>query len=397
MRSLNASKRERRGRRASAGLLAGISLLAFLGCSAPEPANVVLITFDTTRADRLGPYGYEEGSTPTLDRMAQQGFTFDAHMTPIPITLPAHTTLLTGLTPPAHTVRDNGTFTVPEDALTLAEILQEEGYDTSAFVASFPLEEQFNLDQGFGHYDDEFSDHSTAPLRPQMDIFFDERRAGAVVDAALRYHRERRPGPFFTFLHFFDPHQPQLPPSPYDVQFRAQPYDGEIAYADEQLGRFLNFLEERGDLDNTLVIFTSDHGEGLGEHGEVSHAMLLHQATLRIPLILQGPGVSQGRTSEWTFSTQIFATVLDYLGLDTPELPVEPGHSLLPLMANEGEAPEGWPRFNAYFETIAPRASQGWAQQVGFMRESWRLVEGPRPTLYDLDQDPRELDNRHAQ
>jgi arylsulfatase A-like enzyme/Tfp pilus assembly protein PilF len=383
-------------KRSGGWLLVVGCLLAASGCGRQHP-NLVVVTFDTTRVDHIGAFGYDKARTPTVDALADGGFLFRNHLTPVPLTLPAHTSLFTGHTPPVHTVRDNGTFYVPEGETTLAEVLADAGYDTSAFVGSFPLARQFQLDQGFGHYDDDFRhDRFSDPRRAGLDIFFDERPAGAVVDAALAYHRERKAKPFFTFLHFFDPHQPQEPPPPFDLEFRARPYDGEIAYADSELARFFALLKERGEWDNTIVVFTADHGEGLGEHGELTHAILLHQATLHVPLILRGPGVTAGETTEWTRSTQLYATLLELLGIDLPKLEHPVDDSLLPLIENGGARPADAPRFTAYFETIAPRTVQGWAQLTGWMKEDWRLVYGPKPELYQLREDPQELDNRFA-
>lgn len=384
------------GSRAPATLgLVLLAAAALAGCGRTRP-NLVLITLDTTRADHLGAYGYAGAKTPTIDGLAREGFLFRRHLTPVPITLPAHTSLMTGLFPPVHTVRDNGTFYVPPSALTLAEVLQKAGYDTAAFVASFPLEKRFGLDQGFAHYDDRFyRDERDRARRDIEGLFFDERPARDVVDAALAYLEGRQQRPFFVWLHFFDPHQPQQPPAPFDIEFRDRPYDGEIAYVDSQLARFLAFLSARGDRERTVVALTADHGEGLGDHGELSHAILLHQATLHIPLVLAGPGVPQGETTAWTSATSVLATLLDLLHLPVPSSeqtgfgkPV--GASLAPLLANGGQLPADGPPFTAYFETIAPRTSQGWSQLTGWMQGDLRYIYGPSPALYDLAADPRE-------
>jgi arylsulfatase A-like enzyme/predicted negative regulator of RcsB-dependent stress response len=369
-------------------------LLLAAGCGARgRSTNLVVVSLDTTRADHLGPYGDAAARTPNLDALASAGFVFRRHLTPVPITLPAHTTLFTGLYPPTHGVHDNGSFVVSPDQTTLAEVLHDAGYETSAFVGAFPLAARFGLDQGFDRYDDRFARDEPERRRGALDIFFDERPANAVVDAAIRYHSERRRKPFFTFLHFFDPHQPQQPPAPYDVLFRNRLYDGEIAFVDEQLGRLFAFLKERGEWDDTLVVVTADHGEGLGEHGESSHSILLHQATLHIPLIVAGPRVPRGSSQAWTSSTQVFATLLDLLGVKAPRGASPTGASLRPLLESGGRLPPGAPPFTAYFETIAPLTSQGWSHMVGYMRGDVRMIHAPRPELYDLGGDPRELTN----
>ncbi len=385
-------------------LLRGVSaslLLCGLGgliaCGQPPRPDILIITMDTTRADHLGVYGYARAQTPNIDALATDGFLFWQHLTPVPITLPSHTSLMTGLFPPSHTVHDNGTFVVPQEAATLAEVLRDAGYDTAAFIASFPLEGRFGLDQGFDLYDADFKAGNEDPTRKDRSIYFDERPAGQVVDAVLEHwSRDDGDAPRFTFVHFFDPHQPLAPPAPYDVQFRTSPYDGEIAYVDEQLGRLFDALKESGDWENTLVVLTADHGEGLGEHGEMTHAILLHQATLHIPLILRGPGVPVGETEEWTISTQLFRTLLDPLELTPPDGEFATSHSLWPLLDNGGPAPAGYPRFTGFFETIAPRTSQGWAQLSAWMKGDWRLVHAPRPELFDLANDPDERADRLA-
>ncbi len=378
--------------------LAGLCLAGLvLSSCGRQRLNLVFISMDTTRADHLGVYGYEEARTPNIDALAANGFLFRRHMTPVPLTLPSHTSMFTGHYPPTHTVRDNGTFYVPEGEVTLAETLRDAGYDTAAFVASFPLDAKFNLNQGFAVYDDHYprkSETGSNPDRPAMSIYFDERPARDVVDAALAYHRGREPGPFFTFLHFFDAHQPQKPPPPFDVEFRRKPYDGEIAYVDQQIGRFFDYLKASGNWDNTLIVLTGDHGEGLGEHGELTHSILLHQPTLHVPLILSGPPVAVGETNAWTMSTQLYATILDLLAIAKPDLEKPISASLKPLLDNGGVRPEGSERFTAYFETIAPRTTQGWSQLTAWMKGDWRLVHGPKPELYNLDLDPEEMENR---
>lgn len=378
--------------------LAALTGLAAAGCAKPRP-NLLLITLDTTRADHLGAYGYPGAKTPAIDALARRGFLFRRHLTPVPLTLPAHTTIMTGRYPPTHTVHDNGTFFVPAAEVTIAEVLAGAGYQTSAFVGSFPLEHRFGLDQGFARYNDDFyRDARDREQRPRIEgVFFEERPAGHVVDAWLSSDREQLKRPFFTWLHFFDPHQPQLPPPPFDVEFRDRPYDGEIAYVDSQLARVFAALDERGELDSTVIVVTADHGEGLGEHGELTHAMLLHQATLHVPLIIAGPGVPHGETDAWTIAPQLFRTLLDLTGVSTPAAEIATEPSLSPLLTGQAPAAQAPAEFSAYFETIAPRTTQGWSQLTGFMRGDRRYIHGPKPELYDLARDPGELANLFAE
>lgn len=373
---------------------AAVLVLVAAGCGRPEPPpNLVLVSFDTTRADHIGAWGRVGARTPTIDALAARGFAFRRHLTPVPVTLPAHTTMMTGRTPAEHTVRNNGTFRAPDAAVTLAEILRDAGWRTAAFVGAFPLDRRFGLDQGFEVYDDDvgarYRDADGYRLEPRQGIFFDERPARDVVDAALSHHRELdAEAPFFTFLHFFDPHQPLEPPPPFDVELRGRPYDAEIAAADHELGRFLAALEAAGRLERTIVIVTADHGEGLGEHNESTHAMLLHQATLHVPLVIAGPGVPAGAADVFTHHDQLLATALELLGVEPPDgLPVI-GPSLAPLLA--GGRP---PARDLYFETVAPRLEQGWSQLAALQRDGRRYVHGPRPELYELERDPRELDD----
>jgi arylsulfatase A-like enzyme/Tfp pilus assembly protein PilF len=373
-------------------LLALLAAAAAGGCGRQRP-DVLIVTLDTVRADHLGTYGDSLAHTPHLDALAARGFRFDRHMTPVPITLPSHTTLFTGLTPPAHGVRDNGTFVASAELFTLAELYRDAGWATAAFVGAFPVESRFGLDQGFEVYDDDLPAEGLAG----PGVYFPERPAAAVIGRALRYFEslaeDRRPR--FTWIHLFDAHQPLMPPKPWDLRFAADGYRGEIAAIDEQLGRLFAAIEGEGRLDRTLVVVTSDHGEGLGEHGELTHAILLHQATLHIPLVVAGPGVPQGQTSAWTMATQVFDTLAELAGLEASADPRR-GRSLVPLLERGGERPPDWPRFEAYFETVGPRASLGLSQLTAWMDGDWRLIHGPGPRLFDLGTDPRELDDRFA-
>ncbi|HJS75217.1 MAG TPA: sulfatase, partial [Vicinamibacteria bacterium] len=239
--------------------------------------NLLVITIDTLRADRVGAYGDSKARTPHIDRLAHEGVLFEQAVAQVPVTLPSHASLFTGLLPPTHGVRDNTYFRLDSRAQTLAETLKASGYETAAFVAAFVLDGTFGLDQGFDFYDDEVSGAATTTGT------IAERR-GELVSRSFVSWLEKRSSdrPFFAWLHFFDPHLPHAPPPPYEAS-----YGGEISYVDEQVGRVLEALAAKGEGDDTLVVLTSDHGESLGEHGEKSHGFFVYEATLRVPLILK--------------------------------------------------------------------------------------------------------------
>ncbi len=365
-----------------------IAVLLLLGGCTDDRPNVFLITLDTTRADHLGCYGNADIETPSFDALAAAGIRYDSAFTPVPITLPAHTSILTGTYPVYHGVRENAGFYVPSSARTLAEILLEEGYDTAAFVGAFPLDSQTGIDQGFEVYDDNYPSSLDKTTHPQLRRFFDERPAADVSRAALAWlDRRQGDGPFFLWTHYFDPHQPLLPPSPYRERYPDSPYDAEIASTDEAVGRILARLERDGELDNTLVILTADHGEGLGEHGEATHALLLYSSTLRVPLILRGPGLDAGTTVSAPVSTvDIFPTVLQQLGLEiAPEVQGQA------LPQSDQEAPE---QREIYAETMLGRLIYGWSPLERLTADHMMLIRGPSDTrLYDRAVDPDELNN----
>jgi len=342
--------------------------------------NLLVVTLDTTRADRLGVYGNTAIETPVVDGLAHEGVLFADAVTPVPATLPAHSSLMTGLYPPRHGVRANGTFRLEPAQLTLAEILEEHGYRNAAAVSAYVLDSSYGLDQGFETYLDDLS--RGIQHAPQT---FRERPAELANEAVSGWLAEHADEPFFLWMHYFDAHAPYLAPEPFRSRYRQDPYAGEIAYADHQLGRLLAELERHGVRERTLVVVTADHGEGLGEHGEFTHSLLLHDATLRVPLVLHAPGaLPPGRVIERQASlVDVLPTVLDLLGIEAPaELD---GHSFLGEL---GPAPRP-----TYVETLATQTLHGWAPLFGVRREDWKYVLAPRPELYDLEVDPAELAN----
>lgn len=357
--------------------------------------NVVIVTFDTTRADRLECYGNQRIKTPHLNALAADGVLFERAYAPIPITLPSHSSIMTGKVPFVHGVRDNGVFVLGEEQITLAEILSDQGYATGAAVGSFPLISRFGIDQGFSVFDDQLNSGSSDPLGlekiKKKALFFDERRAGRVNDALIPWLEQQGKKPFFAWFHYFDPHHPHEPPPPYNQLYVDDLYNGEIAYSDEQLGQIVTMLKEQGVYENTLFVFTSDHGEGLGEHNESTHSLLCYNGTLHVPLIIKIPGTAKGRrVGQRVGTVDIFPTVLDALKLRTP-VGIQ-GRSLLPLFDPNSQAPvmEDVPQ---YAETLSPRISHGWGELRVMFDADYKYIHGPRSELFDLMKDPQELDD----
>ncbi|MGH9382578.1 MAG: sulfatase-like hydrolase/transferase [Thermoanaerobaculia bacterium] len=362
-------------------LVASALLAVLAGAPAPpataqQPPNLLLVTLDTTRADHLGCYGAPAGRTPVLDRLAARGIRFAHALTPSPLTLPAHTSLLTGLAPRAHGLRDNGIGALPEGVPTLASALARRGYATAAFVASRVLDRRFGLDRGFATYDDSMAAERLG------EFGYPERDAAAVTAAALDWLARRRDeAPFFLWVHYYDPHSPYEPPARFSDPGG---YAGEIAYVDSQIGELLAALGEARA--RTLIAAVGDHGESLGEHGEDGHGIFLYGATLRVPLILAGPGVGAGKVVENPVTTTDLAPhLLDLLGVAVGE-GKQAGGGLVPAR-RLGAAPY------VFGETQMPASAYGWAPLAAVTDARHRLIRAPRPELYDLEADPREHRN----
>jgi arylsulfatase A-like enzyme/tetratricopeptide (TPR) repeat protein len=360
-------------------------LLLALACTSREQdirsrgANVIVITLDTTRADRIGAYGYASAQTPHFDALAREGTLFEHAITPSAYTMPSHSSIMTGLYPPAHGVRLNGDAALGDAQTTLAERLSADGYRTGAFVGAFVLDGRWGLKQGFDHYDDQFQ------LGPdqRLDLAKVQRPANTVVDAALKWLDADRSKPFFAWLHFYDAHTPYEPPEPY------KGYDGEIAFADSQVGRVLRWLKEKGLDDDTIVVITGDHGEGLGSHGESEHGYYIYDYAVRVPLVMRVPKSKPARVSSQVRTIDIFPTVLELVSA-TPAPNVE-GLSLVPLI--KGEAAETKPRY-AYSESMATRLQYGWSALYSVRTNEHKYIDAPRSELYDLQDDPAESKNR---
>ena len=272
------------------GVIAFALACFFAGYAKYHPSwgryNVLVITADTLRSDHLGAYGYKNIRTPVIDELARNGVRFETVISPAPLTLPSHASLFTSTFPPYTQVRDNGNNKLDESALTLAEILEKRGYDTAAFVSTYVLNGRFGLDQGFEIYDDVKEDQDPNLVIRHMD---GERTADKTTTAAINWLKRKSPKPFFMWVHYYDPHSTYNPPPPYREKYKNNPYDGEIAFMDNQIGRLLNEFKRQGILDKTLIVFTSDHGEGLGEHKESGHAVFVYDTTQKVPLIFVAP------------------------------------------------------------------------------------------------------------
>jgi arylsulfatase A-like enzyme len=348
------------------------------------PWNVVVITLDTTRADRLGCYGARH-KTPTIDALARQSVRFERCFCPVPLTLPSHCSLMTGLEPVRHGVHDNGPDRLEPGADTLAEVLSGRGYATAAVVGAVVLDRQFGLDQGFDHYDDQMPE-SAAPSRFRHA----QRNAQQVTDAALEWLERQRGAPVFLWVHYFDPHAPYDPPGYNPKLATMEPYDAEIAYLDSQLKRLLDGLEKHLGA-QTLVILTADHGEALGEHGELTHGLFTYNSTLRVPLLVRFPGGQHaGRTiSSPVGSIDVMPGVLAWLGLEAPG-PLDG----LPLPLDEASEHGADVGSRAvYFENRFPTSMYGWSAVDGLIAGNLKLIRAPRSELYDLAADPLERNN----
>jgi len=360
-----------------------------LAAAEPVPrANVVVITIDTLRADHLGCYGDKQIRTPNIDALAADGVRFERAYTPVPVTLPAHTVIFTGTYPMLSGMHDFSGNRLNSAQPTLASVLKLRGYATGAVIGSAVLDSRFGLNQGFDFYYDHFDFNRL----DESNLEEMERPGNLVADVALDWlaknHREK----FFLWMHLYDPHYPYRPPPPYDEQYRDRPYDGEIAFADAQVGRLIAYLKANDLYRNTLIVLTGDHGESLGEHGEKTHGFFIYNATLHVPVIIRLPGTSSAQSvSEMISLADLMPTVLQGLKVDVPAQ--VQGLSLLPLMAPK--RPED--ARSLYAETFLPRLHFNWSELRSVETDRYQYIDAPKPELYDLTKDPGETQNILAQ
>lgn len=346
--------------------------------------NVLLITLDTTRADRLQCYGYSSGLTPALDSLAAEGVMFERAYTPVPMTLPSHASMMTGLFPPEHGLVTNGRGRLDPHLSVLAEVFRDARYDTAAFVASFVLHSTFGLQRGFATYDDDLT-HSD----PSEHGLFRQRDGRQVVDSALAWLQQPRRGPFFCWVHLYDAHEPHMTHvDEFGDRFQDRLYDGEIAYVDRQVGRLLQHLKAHGLRERTVVVVVADHGEGLGDHEEQDHGLTLYNAVLQVPWIWAGPGVAHPgrRISQPVSLVDLRPTLLASVGLRDPAHPS--GRNLRDaLSGGELEA------VASYSATDVPLLDLGWSPLQCLTTAEWKYIRSPEVELYDLTTDSQETRN----
>jgi arylsulfatase A-like enzyme/Tfp pilus assembly protein PilF len=377
-------------------LLGGLLVAAFIAASCswlsrdeppPSARHVVLVTIDTLRADRLGCYGNDQVATPHMDVLAKEGAMAPDATVHAPLTRPSHVALFTGLLPSEHGIRDNVSPAVDPDFPLLADLLKKAGFRTAAFVSSVVLSAQSGLDRGFDLYSDEFE--TDADDARFLNTIYE--RGDIATDEAITWLESNGGGDrLFAWIHLYDPHDPYEPPEPYASEYTDRPYDGEVAWSDELIGRLDAALERLGLRDDTLLIVTSDHGEGLGDHGEPLHGFFVYESTLAVPLLFRGPGVVPGTRLTVTARTvDLFPTTLDLVGVSTPADIQLSGRSLAGALRGREELSEE----TSYAETLVPLLHFGWSDLRSLREGRWKYIQAPRPELYDLERDPGETRN----
>ncbi len=369
-------------------LMAGLVSLLAPGLHAtgkPQP-NVVFITIDTLRADHLGCYGYKQIKTPNIDALAAESFRFERAFTPVPVTLPSHTAIFTGTYPTYSGMHDFSGNKLSPNQTTLATVLKQNGYVTGAVLGSAVLDSRFGLNQGFDFYYDHFDFNRLQ----ESNLEEMERPGNVVTDVALDWLSKNTQGKFFLWMHLYDPHYPYRPPAPYSEQYKDRLYDGEIAFADAQVGRLIAFLKSKHLYENTLIVLTGDHGESLGEHGEKTHGFFIYNATLHVPVLIHLPGGTSAKAlPDLVNLADLTPTVLNELKLEIPK-DVQ-GRSLAALLDTKKEEAA-----SLYAETFLPRLHFNWSELRSVETDKYHYIEAPKPELYDVSADPGETHNLFA-
>jgi arylsulfatase A-like enzyme/cytochrome c-type biogenesis protein CcmH/NrfG len=369
-------------------LLTGLAALHAAAETPSKPAlNVVLITIDTLRADHVGCYGYKQIKTPNIDSLATDGARFERAFAVAPVTLPSHSSILTGTYPMFSGMHDFSGNKLSPLQPTLASVLKQAGYQTGAVIGAAVLDSRFGLNQGFDFY----YDHFDFSRLDEANLDEMERPGNVVADVALDWLAKNSEKKFFLWMHLYDPHFPYHPPEPYQSEYAAQPYDGEIAFADEQVGRLLRFLKEKGIYQNTVIVLCGDHGESLGEHGEKTHGFFIYNATMHVPLIIRLPENTRARPLTDPVSlVDLMPTVLGAVGAAIPAQ--VQGRSLLAELRGDGDNRAARERV-LYGETYLPRIHFNWSELRGAENTKYHFIDAPRPELYDLVKDPGEVHN----
>ena len=370
-------------------LLAGLFAIGYAALAVPTASpNVVFITIDTLRPDHLGCYGDKQIRTPNIDTLAADGTRFERAYTAVPVTLPSHTVIFTGTYPTLSGVHDFAANKLSPTQATLASVLKDNGYTTGAVIGSAVLDSRFGLNHGFDFYYDHFDFNRLQ----ESNLDEMERPGNIVADVTLDWLSKNYQKKFFLWMHLYDPHYPYRPPAPYSEEYRDRPYDGEIAFADAQVGRLIEFLKNKGLYRNTLIVLSGDHGESLGEHGEKTHGFFIYNATLHVPLIIHLPGDMHARTVQNLVNlADIMPTVLAALNIQLPAH--VQGQSLLPIISPKKEDNAR----SLYAETFLPRLHFNWSELRGVETENYHFINAPKPELYDLRKDPGETHNLFAE
>jgi arylsulfatase A-like enzyme/Flp pilus assembly protein TadD len=371
-------------------LFVNTTILAAIPCMAADKSapNVIVITIDTLRADHLGCYGYKQIKTANIDSLAADSVRFEHAYTPVPVTLPAHTAIFTGTYPIRSGMHDFSANQLNPQQATLASVLKEHGYITGAVIGSAVLDRRFGLNRGFDFYYDHFDFNRLQ----ESNLEEMERPGDIVADQALEWLSQNYQKKFFLWMHLYDPHFPYRPPTPYSEEYASHPYDGEIAFADAQVGRLLRFLRDKSLYQNAVIVLAGDHGESLGEHGEKTHGFFIYNATLHVPLMIHVPGPQiptkiPAPISAPVSLADIVPTVLRILNFDVPQ--EVQGENLLPLL---GGKKRDQPR-SLYSETFLPRLHFNWSELRGVETANYHFIDAPKPELYDLNKDPGERRN----